>query len=94
MGNIVLEGCIGAIDGTMINAVVPSEVREAFRNRHGQIAQNVLSVCDLDMKFTFVYTGWEGSAHDARIFLDALRQVDNHFPWPLDGKKLIFIFLC
>ncbi|XP_035542071.1 putative nuclease HARBI1 [Juglans regia] len=79
------EGCIGAIDGTMIDAVVPAEVREAYRNRHGKVAQNVLCVCDLDMKFTFLYTGWEGSSHDARVFIDALSQGRNAFPMPLDG---------
>ncbi|XP_035541423.1 putative nuclease HARBI1 [Juglans regia] len=79
------QGCIGAIDGTMIDAVVPTEVREAYRNRHGKVAQNVLCVCDLDMKFTFLYTGWEGSSHDARVFIDALSQGRNAFPMPLDG---------
>ena len=82
------QGCIGAIDGTMIDAVVPTEVREAYRNRHGKVAQNVLCVCDLDMKFTFLYTGWEGSSHDARVFIDALSQGRNAFPMPLDGKSV------
>ncbi|KAF5450747.1 hypothetical protein F2P56_031074 [Juglans regia] len=34
------EGCIGAIDGTMIDAIVPVEVREACRNRHEMMTSN------------------------------------------------------
>ncbi|XP_035546770.1 uncharacterized protein LOC118348713 [Juglans regia] len=54
--------------GTMIPAVVPTELREAYRNRLGRVAQNVLAIVDFDMKFIFVYTRWEGSAHDAPVF--------------------------
>ena len=51
--------------------------------------------CDFDMKFTFVYTGWEVTANDSRVFLDALRRLENNFPWPASGKIyccLTFIF--
>ncbi|XP_042974179.1 uncharacterized protein LOC122305681 [Carya illinoinensis] len=51
-----------------------------------RLAQNVLCVCDFNMKFTFVYAGWEGTAHDARIFIDALRRPENNFPWPQDDS--------
>ena len=42
-----------------------------------------MCACDFDMKFTFVYTGWEGIANDSRVFLDALQRPENNFPWPL-----------
>ncbi|XP_042957659.1 uncharacterized protein LOC122293214 isoform X2 [Carya illinoinensis] len=51
-----------------------------------RLAQNVLCVCDFNMKFTFVYAGWEGTAHDARVFIDALRRLENNFPWPQDDS--------
>ncbi|XP_035540302.1 uncharacterized protein LOC118344256 [Juglans regia] len=54
------EKCLGAMDGTMINARAPSRLSNAYRNHHGQIAQNVLCLCDFNMKFTYVYIGWEG----------------------------------
>ena len=31
--------------------------------------QNIMAVCDFDMLFTFVWPGWEGTAHDIRIFM-------------------------
>ncbi|XP_035544597.1 uncharacterized protein LOC118347990 [Juglans regia] len=79
------EKCLGSMDGTMINARAPSRLSNAYRNHHGQIAQNVLCLCDFNMKFQYVYTGWEGTAHDARVFLDALSRRRNQFPWPPEG---------
>ena len=49
-----------------------------------------MCACDFDMKFTFVYTGWEGTANDSRVFLDALQRPENNFPWPPYGK----IYCC
>ncbi|KAL0017683.1 hypothetical protein SO802_004752 [Lithocarpus litseifolius] len=36
-------------------------------------------------KFTFVDTGWEGTANDSQVFLDALQRPENNFPWPPSG---------
>ena len=38
------------------------------------------------MMFTFVYSGWEGSAHDAKVLMDALTNSNANFPWPPRGK--------
>lgn len=35
--------------------------------QHGYTSQNMLAVCDFDMRFIFVVAGWPGSAHDIRI---------------------------
>lgn len=37
------------------------------------------------MMFTFVYTGWKGSANDSRVFLDCVTRPSNKFPWPREG---------
>jgi hypothetical protein len=39
--------------------------------RKGHLSQNVLAACSFDMHFTYVLSGWEGSASDSRIFNDA-----------------------
>ena len=49
-----------------------------------------MCACDFDMKFTFIYTGWEGTANDSQVFLDALQRSENNFPWPPSGK----IYCC
>ncbi|KAK2661988.1 hypothetical protein Ddye_000562 [Dipteronia dyeriana] len=35
--------------------------------------------------FTFVYTGWEGTANNSRMFLDAIGRQENGFPHPNEG---------
>ena len=67
------KDCIGAIDGTHIPVHVPAQegLRAAYRNRKGDISQNVLAATTMDMMFAYVLPGWEGSAADSRIFDDA-----------------------
>ncbi|KAK2456191.1 hypothetical protein QL285_003579 [Trifolium repens] len=38
------------------------------------------------MMFTYVYSGWEGSAHDSRVFWDAITNPNARFPWPPRGS--------
>ena len=40
--------------------------------RKGEIAINVLDVCDTKGNFVYVLPGWEGYAADSRILSDAL----------------------
>jgi hypothetical protein len=51
---------------------VPVEDQPRYRNRKGTLSQNVLAVCDFDMRFLYILSGWEGSAHDGRVLNDAL----------------------
>ncbi|KAI5344503.1 hypothetical protein L3X38_012380 [Prunus dulcis] len=37
------------------------------------------------MMFTFVYTGWEVTANDSRVFTDAVLRPENEFPFPKEG---------
>jgi hypothetical protein len=56
-------------------------------NRHEYCSQNVLAVCDFNMRFTFVVAGWPGSAHDTRIWRDTLlNKYKDEFPHPTQGK--------
>ena len=75
------QHCIGAIDGTHVSAWTYKRRKKAFMGRKGSIVtSNVLAVCNHDMLFTFVYSGWEGSAHDSRVFYDAVTKERNNFP--------------
>ncbi|KMT07803.1 hypothetical protein BVRB_6g146160 [Beta vulgaris subsp. vulgaris] len=69
---ILCEDCIGCIDGTRITACIPEDQQMPYRGRKGIPTFNVMDVCDFDMCFTFVSAGWEGSAHDTRVFLHAI----------------------
>jgi hypothetical protein len=53
-------------------------LQKRFRNRKGrQISQNVMGVVSWDMTFTYVLAGWEGSAHDGKVFQSQSSLEDN-----------------
>jgi hypothetical protein len=66
------ENCIGAIDGTLIPAVINAAEQGPFRDRKGDISQNILAAVDFDMLYTYTLVGWEGSAHDQSVLNDAV----------------------
>lgn len=69
------KDCVGALDGSHIKAHITGESKP-FRNRKGDLSQNVLAVVDFNMLFTYVLAGWEGSAADVTV-LGHARDMDN-----------------
>jgi hypothetical protein len=64
--------------------------------RHGYCSQDVIAVCDFNMRFTFVVAGWPRSAHDTRIRRDTLlNKYKERFPHPPVGTQpmVFWIFL-
>jgi len=91
----ILKDCVGALDGTHVPCVPPRETAELYRNRKGYFSLNVLAVCSFDMRFTYMLSGWEGSAHDARVLASALDHPRKRFPVPPPGKseKRLYVHL-
>jgi hypothetical protein len=79
------KDCIGTIDGSHFPAAVPASEQAKYIGRHGYASQNVMAVCDFDMRFTFVVTGWPGSVHDTRVLQDTLITYADRFPHPPEG---------
>nr|XP_043629055.1 uncharacterized protein LOC122600409 [Erigeron canadensis] len=48
-----------------------------------------MAACDFNMCFTFAWAGWEGTAHDTRIFNEALRRPEVNFPRPSGDKYYV-----
>ncbi|CAN1153562.1 hypothetical protein LINPERPRIM_LOCUS14773 [Linum perenne] len=69
---LLIGGSLGALDGTYIPLTVPKEDESRYRSRKGHISTNVLGVCDVNLRFTYVLPGWEGSASDSHVLRDAL----------------------
>ena len=46
--------------------------------------------CNFDLLFTFIMVGWQGVAHDTRIFLDAILKPSTNFSKPPPG--IVFFF--
>ncbi|KNE91534.1 hypothetical protein PSTG_15055 [Puccinia striiformis f. sp. tritici PST-78] len=65
------KSALGALDGVFVPAGVPSHLQSPWRNRKGFLAQNVLAAVNFNFEFVYVLAGWEGSAHDTRVFNDA-----------------------
>ena len=79
------KDAIGAIDGTHIPCIVPEKEQPKYRNRKGVTTQNVMAICDFDMRFIFVVAGWPGSVHDTRVWADARAEYPS-FPHPPNGN--------
>lgn len=74
---------IGALDGTLVHVIVPTNEQTAYRGRgRGRCYQNVLGICDFNMIFTFVWAGWEVIAHDSRILTEVVFNTSSGFPFP------------
>ncbi|KAH9733273.1 DDE Tnp4 domain-containing protein [Citrus sinensis] len=81
------EDSIGAIDGTLIHACIPTDKQVPYRGRgRGECFQNVMALCDFDMIFRYVVVGWEGTAHDSRVLTETIRNSRNNFPIPPPDK--------
>ncbi|RYR38765.1 hypothetical protein Ahy_A09g043947 isoform C [Arachis hypogaea] len=85
---IRIQGCLGALDGTYIEVTVPELEKARYRTRKGKICTNVLGVCNREMGFVYVLSGWEGSASDSRILRDAITR-RNSLKIP-HGNDVIF----
>lgn len=68
------SGCIGAIDGTLLNVSVPLAQQPAWRTgRHpGPPKQNIFAAVYFSEAFAYVLAGAEGSIHDNRMLREAL----------------------
>nr|KYP71030.1 hypothetical protein KK1_010273 [Cajanus cajan] len=86
------KNAIGAIDGTHIPCVISPSEQPKFIGRKGYPTQNVMAFCDWDMCFIFALLGWEGTAHDVRVFENALTTPTMNFPHPPSGKYYLVDF--
>ena len=59
--------CIGAIDGSHIPIIAPSENPLDYYNRKGYHSVILQALVDHEYRFLDVYVGWPGSVHDARV---------------------------
>jgi hypothetical protein len=51
----------------------PENKKSAFRDRNGNLTQNVLAICNFDMKFMDLLVGWEGSVADSTLWIKGQR---------------------
>ncbi|KAL1349288.1 hypothetical protein AAHE18_07G145900 [Arachis hypogaea] len=78
-----MHNWIGAIDGIYDLEWAPASKQTAFRERKILITQNILAVCDLDMLYTFIYSGWEGTTNDSRVLIEVFSSNANMYQFYL-----------
>ncbi|GJV44380.1 hypothetical protein Tco_1428916 [Tanacetum coccineum] len=79
----ICTGAIGALDGTLVHAVVPVDQQIHYRGRgKGECFQNVIGICDFNMIFMFVWAGWEVIAHDSKVLTEIAFNPNSNFPFP------------
>ena len=69
--------------------VPPAHQQTVYRGRKHSCTQNTMAACSFDMLFTYVNTGWEGSAADSRVLTEILRNPDDPFVAPLPPKYYV-----
>lgn len=82
------KDCIGALDGTHIRVSLSPEEQVRYIGKTGMATQNVLAVCDFDMRFTYVAAGQPGSTHDTSVLYHAFAADEKDFPHPPLGTKI------
>ncbi|XP_052118943.1 uncharacterized protein LOC127748444 [Arachis duranensis] len=60
------KGSLGALDGTYIEVIVLESEKARYRTRKGKICTNVLGVCNREMGFVYVLSGWKGLASNSQ----------------------------
>ncbi|KAK2638219.1 hypothetical protein Ddye_026014 [Dipteronia dyeriana] len=83
--DVTQDDCIGVIDSTHIPVSISPEDQIPYIGRKGIPTQNVMAACDFKMQFILAVAGWEGTAHDSRIFQKTIRDPALNFPKPLKG---------
>ncbi|XLR39620.1 hypothetical protein S83_024280, partial [Arachis hypogaea] len=65
------------LDGTYIDVTVPEKDKSRYQIRKGKISTNVLRVCNRDINFVYILSGWEGSTSNLRILSDVISRCNN-----------------
>ena len=62
---------LGAIDGSLVPIIAPSENEPVYVSRKGYHAINVQGIMNAELLFTNVVARWPGSTHDSFILLNS-----------------------
>jgi hypothetical protein len=80
------KDCIGALDGTHIRVSLPPSEQLRYIEKIGIPTQNILAICDFDMRFTYISVGQSGSVHDTTVLYNAMKLDREFFPHPPKGR--------
>ena len=64
------KDAVGALDRTHFSCNVTAVEQQTAQDHKGTITQNCLAMCDFDLKFLYMFSGWDGSTADFTMFHD------------------------
>ena len=64
------KDAVGALDRTHLSCNVTAVEQQTAQDHKGTITQNCLAMCDFDLKFLYMFSGWDGSTADFTMFHD------------------------
>ncbi|XP_060848196.1 putative nuclease HARBI1 isoform X2 [Rhopalosiphum padi] len=84
-----MPNTIGCIDGCHIRIHAPRDKRSDYTNRKMFQSIVLLAVCNARLEFTYIFSGWPGSSHDARVFKNSsLGHILINSPQEIISKNL------
>jgi hypothetical protein len=83
-----LKNCIGALDETHVRVALHPNEQVRYIGKSGNPIQNILVICDFDMRFTYVSVGQPGSVHDMSALYNAMGVDEKFFPHPPKGNVI------
>ena len=79
---------LGAIDGSLVPIIAPSENEPVYVSRKGYHAINVQGIMNAELVFTNVVARWPGSTHDSFILLNSAVYTNFETGQYADGRLL------
>ena len=83
------KDCIGTLDGTHIRVALHPNEQVRYMEKSGIPTQNVLAICDFDMRFTYVSVDQPGSMHDTSVLYNAINVDNDIFLHPPKSKNFL-----
>uniref|UniRef100_A0A914V606 Putative nuclease HARBI1 n=1 Tax=Plectus sambesii TaxID=2011161 RepID=A0A914V606_9BILA len=71
----------GAVDGTLVEILAPTEDEDQYVDRHGTHSINAMFVCGPNLRFYAAAVRWPGAVNDARVLRNSVlrRSFENGF---------------
>ena len=69
------------------------DIQAKYRDRKGNLSQNVMGVCSFDYKFQYILARWEGSTLDSHVLDSTLSRSDPLVVLPGMSNHLVFNYI-
>uniref|UniRef100_A0A914WLW5 DDE Tnp4 domain-containing protein n=1 Tax=Plectus sambesii TaxID=2011161 RepID=A0A914WLW5_9BILA len=79
----------GAVDGTLIEILAPTECEDQYIDRHGTHSINAMFVCGPNLRFYAALVCWPGALNDARVLRNSVLRKSFENGWRRFDRAII-----